>query len=289
MTTDDPATTDDLLRPDFPRASAYHPDWVRAGVSGGAHALWLTEWLTGAMPLRAGMRVLDLGCGRGLSSVFLAREFGVQVWAADLWFDPTERLARIRDAGVADLVFPLHADARALPFAAGFFDAVISIDSFVYYGTDDLYLGYLARFVAPGAPIGIAGAGLVEEFDGPVPAHLRDWWEPGLACLHSPAWWRRHWERSGLVQVATADTLPDGWRRWVDWQVAVSPDNQVEIDAVTADRGRHLGYVRVVGRRTDTPADEPIGSIPVEYTPRPLLRAGAADQPMATPSAAPTP
>ncbi|HWJ63474.1 MAG TPA: class I SAM-dependent methyltransferase, partial [Acidimicrobiales bacterium] len=47
-------------------------------------------------------------------------------------------------------VFPIHADARALPFAAGFFDAIVSIDSFVYYGTDDLYASYLARFVEPG-------------------------------------------------------------------------------------------------------------------------------------------
>ena len=125
----------------FPRASAYHPDWVMAGVSGGANALWLTEWLASAMDLRPGMRVLDLGCGRASSSIFLRREFGVQVWATDLWFSASENLQRIRDAGVDDGVFPIHADARSLPFAAGFFDAIVSIDSFFYYGTDDLYLG----------------------------------------------------------------------------------------------------------------------------------------------------
>src|SRR5664279_6457997 len=134
----------DLLNVRFPKASAYHPDWVRASVSGGANALWLTEWLSEAMDLRPGLRVLDLGCGRAASSVFLHREFGVQVWATDLWFAPTENLTRVRDAGVADGVFPLRAEARALPFATGFFDAIVSIDSFVYYGTDDLYLAYLA-------------------------------------------------------------------------------------------------------------------------------------------------
>jgi cyclopropane fatty-acyl-phospholipid synthase-like methyltransferase len=73
--------------------------------------------------------VLDLGCGRAMSSVFLRREFGVQVWAADLWFSPSENLQRIREAGVEDGVFPIHAEARALPFAADFFDAIVSIDS----------------------------------------------------------------------------------------------------------------------------------------------------------------
>jgi cyclopropane fatty-acyl-phospholipid synthase-like methyltransferase len=46
--------------------------------------LWLTEWLAEALDLRPGMRVLDLGCGRAMSSVFLRREFGVQVWASIL-------------------------------------------------------------------------------------------------------------------------------------------------------------------------------------------------------------
>src|SRR5262245_60594052 len=120
----------------FPRSSAYNPDWVIAGISGGANSLWLTEWLCDALHLQPGMRVLDLGCGRGTSSVFLRREFGVQVWATDLWFGASERLLRIRDAGLDDGVFPIHADARSLPFASEYFDAILSIDSFSYYGTD---------------------------------------------------------------------------------------------------------------------------------------------------------
>src|SRR5689334_17852683 len=134
-----------LVSKRFPRAAKYHPDWLRASASGGAHALWLTEWLAEALELEPGMRVLDLGCGRAASSIFLRREFGVEVWAADLWFDPDENRARIRDAGVADGVVALRADARALPFEPAFFDAVVSIDAFVYFGTDDLYLNNLAR------------------------------------------------------------------------------------------------------------------------------------------------
>ena len=167
-----------LISERFPRSSNYHPEWIIASASGGANSLWLTEWLAEALDLRPGMRVLDLGCGRAASSIFLRREFGVQVWATDLWFSASENLQRIRDAGVEDGVFPIHADARSLPFAAEFFDAIVSIDSFLYYGTDDLYLNYLARFVKPGGPIGIAGAGLMQEIDGPIPDHLREWWDP---------------------------------------------------------------------------------------------------------------
>jgi len=267
-------TPDDrLLSERFPRASAYHPEWVLAGVSGAANALWMTEWLAESLELRPGMRVLDLGCGQASSSIFLRREFGVQVWATDLWFSASGNLRRIRDAGVEDGVFPVHADARSLPFAPEFFDAVVSIDSFPYYGTDDLYLSYLARLVKPGGQLGIAGAGLMREIEGPVPDHLKAWWEPSLWALHSPAWWRRHWDRTGLVAIEQADAMPEGWQLWLEWLRLVSPENVVELETVEADHGRYLGYVRVVGRRrVEAKLDEPIVSIPTEYKKTQFLR-----------------
>ena len=262
-----------LVSERFPRASTYNPEWLKASASGGANSLWLAEWLGEVVDLKPGMRLLDLGCGRAASSIFLHREFGVQVWATDLWFSASENLHRIQDAGVQDSVFPLHVDARSLPFAEGFFDAIVSIDSFPYYGTDDLYLAYLARFVKEGGQIGIAGAGLMREIEGPVPDHLREWWTPDLWCLHSAQWWRRHWERMGVMQIERADALADGWRLWLDWHRVIAPDNATEIAAVEADRGSYLGYVRTVGRRlAGVQVDEPIVSVQTEYKKEALLR-----------------
>lgn len=262
-----------LVSERFPRSSKYHPEWIIASASGGANALWLTEWLSEALELRPGMRVLDLGCGLAMSSVFLRREFGVQVWATDLWFSASANLQRVRDANLDDGVFPIRADARALPFANEFFDAVVCIDSFVYYGTDDLYLNYLARFLKPAGWVGVAGAGLMQEIEGPVPDHLQAWWEPSMCCLHSAPWWRRHWERTGILEVKVADTLPDGWLLWRNWLEVIAPHNSSEIQTLDADRGSYLGYVRVVGRRlAEAQLDEPIVSIPSEYTKTPLLR-----------------
>jgi len=258
----------------FPRSSAYHPEWLKASVSGGANSLWLTEWLTEALDLRPGMRVLDLGCGRAASSIFLRREFDVQVWATDLWFSASENIQRVRDAGVEDGVFPIRADARGLPFSEGFFDAVVSIDSFMYYGTDDMYLNYLARFVKPGGPLGIALAGFLSEIGDAVPSHLAEWWAAEQPyCLHSAGWWRRHWERTGIVDITVADSLPDGWRFWRDWLKFIAPENEKEIRALEADAGRHFGYVRAVGlRRGGAQLFDPLMSVPMEYTKKPLRR-----------------
>jgi hypothetical protein len=105
-----------------------------------------------------------------------------------------------------------------------------------------------------------------------------------LQFLHSAAWWKRHWERTGILSIDVADTLPDGWRLWRDWQAVVAPDNAVEIQAVEADRGTYLGYVRLAGRRlADARLEEPIVSVPREYAKKPLLRSSqesaATDQP----------
>ncbi|MDI9486211.1 MAG: hypothetical protein QM372_12150, partial [Bacillota bacterium] len=62
-----------LSHPAFPRASRYDPLWILQN-SMGMNVLWLTEWLTNAVDLRPEVRVLDLGCGKGISSVFLAKE-----------------------------------------------------------------------------------------------------------------------------------------------------------------------------------------------------------------------
>jgi hypothetical protein len=149
----------------------------------------------------------------------------------------------------------------------------MSVDSFFYYGTDDLYLNYLARFVKPGGLIGIAGAGLVEEFEEQLPEHLKEWWTQDLWFLHSAEWWRRHWARTGIVDVERADTMPDGWEFWRDWHLTIAPDNHAEIAALEADRGANLAYVRAVGRRrAGVELQDPNVSIPPSYSKQPLLR-----------------
>lgn len=244
-----------------------------AGVGGGANPLWLTEWLTNDLTLKPGMRVLDLGCGRAMSSIFLHREFGVEVWAADRWYSVDENYRRIVDAGVEKSVFPLHADARSLPFAAGFFDAIVCIDCYMYFGTDDLMLNTLARLLKPNGVLAIASAGLMHEFDAGIPEALREWWEPGNCCLHSAEWWRKHWERTGLVTVELADTMPDSWKAWLDWQRIICPENTIEMNAVETDAGQSLGYVRAIARvRPEARLEPPITTVATEYTPQPFLR-----------------
>jgi hypothetical protein len=121
--------------------------------------------------------------------------------------------------------------------------------------------------------LAIAGAGLMQEFGGAPPDHFCLWWTQDLWCLHSVAWWRRHWERTGIMEIERADTMPDGWQHWLTWHEVVAPGNETEIAALKADRGRYLGYVRVVARRhVEATLADHIESVPAQYTRMPLLR-----------------
>ena len=73
----------------YTRSDSYDPAWVTANQM-GPNALWLTESLSEVMPITSDMNVLDLGCGRAMSSIFIAKEFGAKVWATDLRIDVAE-------------------------------------------------------------------------------------------------------------------------------------------------------------------------------------------------------
>lgn len=235
-----------LTHPRYPRSARYDPQWIVENEA-GAQRLWLMESLTQAVSLEPGMRVLDMGCGKAIDAIFLAKEFGVQVWANDLRISPTSNWQRICQAGAEGLVYPIQAEAHALPYAEGFFDAILSVNSLQCYGTDDLYLGeHLGKLLRPGGRIGIVVPGLLRQLNGVVPGHLQPFWEPGFWAWHTADWWRRHWDRSGLVEVELADALPgaDGWKLWLRWQEAMD-----RVGLIEADRGRYISYIRVVARR----------------------------------------
>jgi len=108
------------------------------------------------MELKKGMRVLDLCCGNCSSSIFWTKHYGVNVVAADLEINPSENWKRIRDAGLTEAIIPIKMDARNIMLPDEYFDAVFCLNSYFYFGTDDLYLSYLTRFIRPLGRIGIA-------------------------------------------------------------------------------------------------------------------------------------
>ena len=142
-----------------------------------------------------------------------------------------------------------------MPYAEEFFDAILCVDAYIYFGTDDLYLNYLHRFVKPGGRLGITVPGFMQEVDGPLPEHLLPFWAQECWTWHTAPWWQRLWSRTGLVDVEVVDVLPLGWELWLQWKRAraqvegKTPGLMSDIAVLEEDRGRYMGFIRMSGTR----------------------------------------
>ena len=241
----------------YVRSNNYDAAWITENQM-GPHPLWLLESLTEVLTITPGAKVLDLGCGKALTSIFLAKEFGARVWATDLWIAAADNQKRVVEAGVEDVVTPIHAEAHTLPFAADFFDVIVSIDAYQYFGTADLYLAYLLGFLKADGRLGIVSPSLTREFDGTPPETLAPWWESEFCCFHTPEWWATHWAKTGKVTVEHADHVPDAWKDWLHFNDFIAPhvegwwidDVARTHDMLEADRGSNLGFCRVAATKS---------------------------------------
>lgn len=175
----------------FPKANSFDINLVRSKIM-GPNPLKLCEELLCGVDLVKGSRVCDLGSGSGITSVMLARGYGLDVYAVDLRSDPAENRAFFRRMGVLDgQIHPVKADAaEGLPFEQQFFDAVVSIDSYNYFGRDPRYLGEkLLPYVKPGGKIYLSIPGMVRDCHDALPACLLASWTPEqLEYMHDMTW-----------------------------------------------------------------------------------------------------
>lgn len=235
---------------DFIKSSTYDKQFVTENLM-GPNSLKMVEELTATLDLRPGMKVLDLGCGKGLTSVFLAKEFGVQVYATDLWIGATENYARFRQMGLDNLIIPIHADALDLPFAEEYFDAVISVDAYYYFGRDPAFMDQkLAPFVVPGGIIALAFPGFLKDIHANLPPEfLLSWNAEDLETFHSCEWWYNLLSQSQKIRIQRLGEMSCMETCWEDWlnsdiDYAVNDRKSMEAGA-----GKYMNMISVLATR----------------------------------------
>lgn len=196
--------------------------------------------------------VCDLGSGQGLTSVFLAKEYGFTVYAADLWSDPEENRIFFDSMGVdRNQLIPVKADAMDLPFEKAFFDAVISTDSYNYFGRDERYLDEkLLPFVKPGGYLYIAVPGMKKDCHDNLPKELLLSWTPEqLDYMHDVSYWTRIVGRCKGAEVIEVKQMKSNEEVWADW---LAQDNEYAVGdrkSMEAGGGKYLNFISIVLRK----------------------------------------
>jgi SAM-dependent methyltransferase len=233
------------IQRDFRRLTPEHDQRLRGKSADEVHGNG--EWMAPGGPFLAqlmadrispkdGERILDLGCGRGQSSVFLATRYGARVVSVDLWVSPEQRNARAAAAGVGSQVVSLQGDiGRGLPADFANFDAIFCLQAFHCFGTAQAVLRYLAALLKPGGRLCFSQGCFRREVDE-MPALFRqtNGWKTDYRSYHSPVWWRDHIAASGLFDVLVAEELEAGQTLWED-DVLYRGDRAAWSDAFLSD------------------------------------------------------
>jgi cyclopropane fatty-acyl-phospholipid synthase-like methyltransferase len=245
----------DLVRPGrYPRSSGYDPEWVLA-LEMGPHPLWQLEDLLVGVEVPAGSRVLDLGPGMGATSVYLVREHGCEVVSLDLWVPADARQEVLDAAGVGDHVTVVTGDVRTMALGDEEFDAIISVDAFEYFGTDARFLPGLVPALRSGGLLAMSTPALRHDpYTAAVPHHVAVVFGAEVAAWHSPAWWQRHWDLTGLVEDIEARWQEGGADSWLMWErvrrVGLNQtDPSVVVEMLEADVDEHVGFALVTARK----------------------------------------
>ena len=218
----------------------------------GPNPVKLEEELLLDHKIPQGSVVCDLGSGQGLTSVFLAKEYGFTVYAADLWSDPEENRKFFDEMGLGrDRIIPVKADALDLPFEKEFFDAVVSTDSYNYFGRDESYLdGKLLPFVKSGGYVYIAIPGMKKDCHDNLPQELLLSWTPEqLDYMHDVEYWSRTVGKSKCSEVISVTEMESNEEVWADW---LKQENEYAVGdrkSMEAGGGKYLNFIKIVLRK----------------------------------------
>jgi cyclopropane fatty-acyl-phospholipid synthase-like methyltransferase len=203
----------------------------------GPGGLFLASQMSLRIPtqLHQNMRIMDLGCGRGSTSIFLARAYNALVYAIDLWITANDLFDAVRIAGCEDRVLPFNLDAtKDLPFPDNYFDAIFCMDAFHYFGADYGFLDHISKYLKSGGYVVVGNPCFDREVKAPLPQVYKAFWPNEFSNYHSPQWWNNLFRESGLFTELVTREAQDGVLLWEDallHDIAVGNDRDGRIKA----------------------------------------------------------
>ena len=131
----------------------HHGYWIRGDESKETAQVQLTEHLAQVAGIEPGARVLDVGCGFGASSIYLARRYAVEATGITI---STVQLEMAKKAAVTAGVSAkfLLMDAEAMTFDECF-DVLWSVESISHYQNIAKFFASAVKLLKPGGTLAI--------------------------------------------------------------------------------------------------------------------------------------
>ena len=179
----------------------------------------------------------------------MAKEYGFKVYATDLWSNPDENRKYFYSLGLDEnSIVSIKADSTDLHFDKNFFDAVVSVDSYNYFGRDENYLdNKLLPFVKNEGYIYIAIPGVKNDCHDNLPKELLLSWTPEqLDYMHDIKYWENIFNKSNDSEIIKIEEMESNEKVWNDW---LMQENEYAINdrkSLNAGAGKYLNFIKIV-------------------------------------------
>jgi cyclopropane fatty-acyl-phospholipid synthase-like methyltransferase len=216
----------------------------------GPNAMRISEELASFLNIQEGMRVLDLGCGCGLSTLLLIKKFGATVFAADLWISPTENYERFKSIGIDGKAVPVSVDAtKGLPFANNYFDILFSVDAYHYFGRTHEMLTSLTPCIKKGGYVAVAIPGWKRELLNGVPQELKPFFTGDEAeSFQTVDWWSNLWSKTAGIELVNCREMNCCKQAWEEWLTSPNIYAVQDKEIMKAEDGKYFSLVQLIAK-----------------------------------------
>ena len=148
-------------------------------------------------------------------------------------------------------IIPVKADATDLRFDKNFFDAVISTDSYNYFGRDEKYLDEkLLPFVKKGGYIYITVPGMKRDCHNDIPEELLlSWNKEQLDYIHDIYYWKNIVSKSNDSEIVSIYEMEGNEECWNDWIKCDNEYSRNDKKAIEAGALKYLNFIAIILRK----------------------------------------